>query len=710
MASRACRIIGGAGRAGGAGLQACVLAAGLLAASASPLAQQQPVFRSGTTIVEVTVSVRDRDDKFIGGLTAADFELLEEGRPRRIESMYVVTGPAPARRDPGAAAATVAPDARVAPRTFVFAFDLAQMSPRSFTRARDAAAAFAKQRLTRDDMSALAVLGQSSAGRASSIHEELIAALGRLKPSSELVSRDKPLREWPRVLSVQEASEIARGNDKVLEEARDRACRERDTTGTLPCLDPDRRPGAEAAPGAKKLGQFEAEANRDTIEQQLREKSASYVAESRKAALRSIASLESLARAMEAIRGRKTIVWFTEGTPILEAAEQAREAAARAAQSGVAVYTIDPRGLQSRTADVGGVGAQELGHEIFSDTGDLLAMMASATGGLYIRNENRLDRALARIEDDTSSYYVIGYAASSDAASRKISVRVKRDGISARVRHGFMAPQGAVTMPGSMVASNMLVVPGTRWEVTAPTPTEPTRPTPPPSTETTSDPRTHAPTTEKVLKLRDTSASSNDLASRAWRAYERGDLETALPLFEEAARRPDVRPWALYALGFTYVGMSRPRDAIAVWERVRAAAPGFMPVYLDLAAHSAQVDDTGRALAVLRDAATRWPVDPEPHNGIGVLMVRRGAFDEAITAFTRATSIAPEDALGWLNLGRAYELRYDRARRYDELLLKFVGPEGDRVKALESYERCVKLGGPYAERAAEAIARMNWSQ
>lgn len=689
---------------GGAGLQACVLLAILLAGS-GPHAQQQPVFRSGTTIVEVTVIVRDRDGQFVRGLTAGDLQLLENDRPRRIESMYVVEGP-PANAATGVSSGGVsAASGRTSPRTFVFAFDLAQMSPRSFTRARDAAVAFAKQRLTKEDMSALAVLGQASAGRASGAHEELVAALGRLKPSSEQVSRERPLREWPRILHVQEAAEIARGNDKVLEEARDRACRERDTTGTFKCVDDDKRPGAESAAG-KKLGGFEAEANRDTVEQQLREKSASYIAESRKAALRSIASLESLARALEAIRGRKTIVWFTEGTSILEVAQQAREAAARAAQSGVAVYTIDPRGLQSRTADVGEAGPQDLGSDIFSDTGDLPAMMASATGGLFIRNENRLDRALAKIEDDTSSYYVIGYAASSDAGARKVSVRVTREGLSARVRHGFMAPPGAVTMPGSMIASNMLVVPGTRWEVGAPT--IPTRPMPPPSTATTIDPRTHAPTTERILKLRDSSGS--DAAARAWAAYERGDLEAALPLFEEAARRPDVRPWALYALGFTYVGVNRPRDAIAVWERVRAAAPDFLPVYLDLAAHYAQQEEISRALATLRDAARRWPDDPEPQNGIGVLMVRRSALDEAIAAFARATQLAPEEALGWLNLGRAYELRYDRGRRYDEILLKFVGPEGDRMRALESYERCVKLGGPYAERAVEAIARMNWSQ
>ena len=697
-------------------LQACLVALAALAIAPSPHAQQQqPIFRSGTAVVEVTVNVRDRDGLFVPGLTAGDFEILEDGQTRRIESMYVVRGP-DARAN---AAADTRPEltgaARSAPRTFVFAFDVEQMSPRSFTRARDAAVAFAKQRLVPDDLSALVVLGASSGGRVSREHEALINGLRQVKPSGGQVSRDRPLREWPRVLSFQEAAEIARGNQKVLEEARDRACRERNMTGSFPCVDPGMLPGGGSAPAGKSPGTFNAEANREWVEQQLREKSASYIAETRVVALRSIAALESLSQALEAIRGRKTIVWFTEGSPILEAANQAREAAVRAAQSGVAIYTIDPRGLQTGAAGVEDVDAQELGHELFRDTGDLPAMMASTTGGLYIRNENRLERALARVEDDTSSYYVIGYAAGDAAArpERQLTVHVKREGLEARVRHGFMAPQHTVALPGAMVASNMVTAPGTRWELAAPTtaPARSTPSTPPPSTLNTPNPRPHAPTTEKVLRLRNTSGvSTSGAAARAWAAYERGDLETALPLFEEAARREDVRPWALYALGFTYVGMNRPKDAIAAWERVRAAAPDFMQVYLDLAAHYAQQSEGSDALDVLRDAARRWPAEPEPQNGIGVLMVRRNALDEAIDAFTKATELAAADPLGWLNLGRAYELRYDRGRRYDEILLKWVGPQGDRMKALASYERCVKLGGPYAEQAAEAIARMNWSQ
>ena len=45
---------------------------------------QQPVFRAGIDIVQVDVSVLDRDHRPVRHPTTADFSLLEEGRPQEI--------------------------------------------------------------------------------------------------------------------------------------------------------------------------------------------------------------------------------------------------------------------------------------------------------------------------------------------------------------------------------------------------------------------------------------------------------------------------------------------------------------------------------------------------------------------------------------------------------------------------------------------------
>jgi tetratricopeptide (TPR) repeat protein len=204
--------------------------------------------------------------------------------------------------------------------------------------------------------------------------------------------------------------------------------------------------------------------------------------------------------------------------------------------------------------------------------------------------------------------------------------------------------------------------------------------------------------------------TAEDAASRGWTAYQQGDLESALPLFQQAASLPGVKPWALYALGLTHAGLGHPAEAIASWERVRAAAPDYEAVYIDLAATYASQANLTSALAVLRDAEKRWPGNAEIQNGIGVILVRREAYDDAIAAFAKAAAAAPDEAVTHLNLGRAYELRFTREQHFVSSQRRWVAPEGDRRKAAESYERCVALGGPYAAQAAAALGRLNWSK
>jgi uncharacterized protein (TIGR03435 family) len=61
----------------------------------STAAQQLPLptFRSGVRLVEVDVTVRDKDDRFIDTLTKDDFEVLEDGAPRQIQQLWTVNLP-----------------------------------------------------------------------------------------------------------------------------------------------------------------------------------------------------------------------------------------------------------------------------------------------------------------------------------------------------------------------------------------------------------------------------------------------------------------------------------------------------------------------------------------------------------------------------------------------------------------------------------------
>lgn len=117
------------------------------------------------------------------------------------------------------------------------------------------------------------------------------------------------------------------------------------------------------------------------------------------------------------------------------------------------------------------------------------------------------------------------------------------------------------------------------------------------------------------------------------------------------------------------------------------------------------------AVAVLRDAARRWPLEPEAQNALGTVLVRRGAFDDAIEVFTTITTSKPGDSLGFFNLGRSYHLRYLRLQQ--NIALSRIGDKSaigddDRKRAIAAYRQYLALGGPFETEARQAIAMLDW--
>ena len=198
------------------------------------------------------------------------------------------------------------------------------------------------------------------------------------------------------------------------------------------------------------------------------------------------------------------------------------------------------------------------------------------------------------------------------------------------------------------------------------------------------------------------------LASQGWDRYSKGDLEGAEKLLTEAVAAPGAAPWVSYALGFAQFAVKKPQEAARSWERVRAAVPEFEAVYLDLADAYLQLDDSGRALEILRVAQARWPGDPDVLNAVGTVQVRRGSLNDAIEIFDKAIAARPNDALAHLNLARTYELRYYKMRRYSRIDGRWIDNPEDIKRAIQAYETYLKLGGPYADEARAAIERLRW--
>jgi len=179
-------------------------------------------------------------------------------------------------------------------------------------------------------------------------------------------------------------------------------------------------------------------------------------------------------------------------------------------------------------------------------------------------------------------------------------------------------------------------------------------------------------------------------------------------LLGQAAQLPDAHPWVRYALGLSDLALGKYPDAVAAWEQVRRAVPEFEPVYFNLADGHLLQKNYDAALKVLHDAQTRWPNDAEVWNATGVLEIRRGALDAAVGSFTRATSVAPTESLGFFNLARAFQMRSAQSQRYDSVMQKWVGGDADTKKAVEYYTKYVQMGGPFVQQAKQALQVLNW--
>jgi VWFA-related protein len=134
-------------------------------------------------------------------------------------------------------------------------------------------------------------------------------------------------------------------------------------------------------------------------------------------------------------------IWNRQGQQFADA-DLARELAdltRTANRANVTIYSIDPRGL---------VGGPDLDENIdpmewqdyVRKSQDSLRVLAEETGGLAVVNQNDFDRALKRIDAETSDYYVLGYYSSNPdpfKRNRQIEVKVARSGYDVWARKGY---------------------------------------------------------------------------------------------------------------------------------------------------------------------------------------------------------------------------------------------------------------------------------
>jgi VWFA-related protein len=397
------------------------LLGGLLAAALA-LPVQQPTFKSSTALVEVDIIARDKDGRFVSGLTADDFEVLEEGRAQPIRHFYLVTEKANLTIDPLSTVVLPRSPDRTDRRILVFFFDSEHLSANALLKLKQSAMDFVNDQLRPTDVAGVFFNGALVNGHLTNQKQELLDAIRGAEPAFETTEvRAQTLLEFPRIESFMEAKQIESGDRAVLADVGARVC------------------------GGDEARLCAADGGREFVEDKLQRKARLFIDQSRRAASATIGSIGYVVRNLSGLEGRKTLVLLSEGFHVDDARSSLPLVAGQAARAGVTIYCVDARGTAARSgvAPAGDPATKGGGLSGFGDTSDEgLDILAAETGGMTVRRRDDLRRALTEVATDTSTYYVLAYTPENlvlDGKYRRITLKAKWAGLDIRARRGYVA-------------------------------------------------------------------------------------------------------------------------------------------------------------------------------------------------------------------------------------------------------------------------------
>lgn len=176
----------------------------------------------------------------------------------------------------------------------------------------------------------------------------------------------------------------------------------------------------------------------------------------------SLGSIQYVVNGLHDLPGRKAVILFSENLKLFSrngdndiALQQARRLEDAANRSGVVIYSVDPRGLQttSLTAadDTSKMSRKQINTlpmaratQIFNSQ-DGMVMLAHDTGGIFFHDNNDIASQLRKAVADTEGYYLLGYHPDPStfdpktglAKFHKVEVKLTRTDLHIRSRNGF---------------------------------------------------------------------------------------------------------------------------------------------------------------------------------------------------------------------------------------------------------------------------------
>ena len=154
---------------------------------------------------------------------------------------------------------------------------------------------------------------------------------------------------------------------------------------------------------------------------------------------------------------KKSLIYFSSGMDRtgIENQSELRAAVNAAVRSNLAIYTMDMRGLQALVAGGEAQNASLRGVSAYSGqstlnalnsnftTQETLVTLASDTGGRAFLDSNDFSKIFKGVQQDTSTYYLLGYHSTNPARDghyRRIVVKSNVPGVKIDYRRGYYAP------------------------------------------------------------------------------------------------------------------------------------------------------------------------------------------------------------------------------------------------------------------------------
>jgi VWFA-related protein len=413
--------------------------------------EPEDIVRVKSNLVNVDVIVRDKSGKYLSDLRAEDFTLLEDGVPQKLEFFdSPLRGSDKSQVDRGTGTSRDLPVNVIA-----LVLDSQTTDIPNLKRVREGTIKYVQDQITGNDMVALF---------------SVTSGLQLLHPFTEdktqIISALQNAGTTPATAKNFEQKNIAENIATLREQLND--------PNPPPASSINTPAGGSAAARTMILTRM--------LQQFVMLRTALSLQQSRPI----LAALAAICDGLRPIRGKKTIVLFSQGfvTPaILD--WQVQSTIDIANRANVAIYIIDSAGLRAGAPRSGslvpasplaGVSAitnqeqriQAVGGETVFDTVrqegenreyDILYRMSEDTGGRLIKGNNDIAQGLERIDQEIRARYTLAYRSTNqnfDGTYRKVKIAIRRPGAEVISRSGYFAVPPEEVVPFSPEEKKLL--------------------------------------------------------------------------------------------------------------------------------------------------------------------------------------------------------------------------------------------------------------